>query len=619
MEDVEQSFPGGKVTYEQLTIVATQWSNLKMHDFDPIFKHFAEKQQMDNQWAWDVAEQICLPAYTILNDFRDECLATSTVRFTHYEEPLTRIETEPVGKFRESKKILHRLLVEAAVLCNCPVAIENDIPCTDMLTRGLMAILNKERVPNWLPLACTMYLDLHQELGADLERGQLDFSLSCRRIQNTVESFLRLPQILPIIRSKTPKHDRGTSLPPHLIRDRDDDAVEIEDHVLELTRLIQDILWFEADHLKFQRALILPRLGRILEMAPHHLLRMNPLLCGVLEFNFTIRMQKAGLRAMNDWGAAAAIAHLYSAIRHEMPNGEFERWPDMDWFIALHPELGTAPRNASVLLQRHERCTGFPSDWFEDLPSATSALQLLQMKPRSFYIFDKHYVRNEAVTYSLFKEHWEWTSSTFLTPERLFTELSLCLRMEFFGLKFNYLSFHMRCMRVLHRIHRNLDVDFVSRFGEGYIENKHQLPFVVGYLLTDLCMHGSVKMRRQQVHRSRRLEGDVSADAVRSSPVYEPAHCDNEVFDAPEVYLEFEDYSMRDPDCPVQVPKLLFRAARIIEKMVKEEGDWERKALESIKNPAVVNPAMENWKGDDVGASGAWTLLSRWMRIIREN
>jgi hypothetical protein len=50
-------------------------------------------------------------------------------------------------------------------------------------------------------------------------------------------------------------------------------------------------------------------------------------------------------------------------------------------------------------------------------------------------------------------------------------------------LRFDYFSFHLRCLQLLRALRTSLDDKLREYFGPAYLENDTQLPFVVGYVL----------------------------------------------------------------------------------------------------------------------------------------
>jgi hypothetical protein len=74
------------------------------------------------------------------------------------------------------------------------------------------------------------------------------------------------------------------------------------------------------------------------------------------------------------------------------------------------------------------------------------------------------------------------TSQPQMTPIQLLTYVQEGLAAEEVHLLFDYFGVHRRGIELLRELKDELDEDLIEYFGEGYIENDTQLPYVVGYI-----------------------------------------------------------------------------------------------------------------------------------------
>lgn len=91
--------------------------------------------------------------------------------------------------------------------------------------------------------------------------------------------------------------------------------------------------------------------------------KKNPILCGLLMFQLTSRMQIIGQGLVNQWYDVQQMAFLYNLVQ-KVPNETLE-WPDIEAFISIHGEnrifVGDRPKNAAESLNRLEAATGISS------------------------------------------------------------------------------------------------------------------------------------------------------------------------------------------------------------------------------------------------------------------
>jgi hypothetical protein len=76
----------------------------------------------------------------------------------------------------------------------------------------------------------------------------------------------------------------------------------------------------------------------------------------------------------------------------------------------------------------------------------------------------------------------QWVESHKLTPLQFLDTLRHAIAAEEPMLRFDYFTFHLRCLSLLRDLRNVLDNKIRQYFGNDYLENDTQLPFVVGYI-----------------------------------------------------------------------------------------------------------------------------------------
>jgi hypothetical protein len=76
----------------------------------------------------------------------------------------------------------------------------------------------------------------------------------------------------------------------------------------------------------------------------------------------------------------------------------------------------------------------------------------------------------------------QWAKSHKMTPLQLLDTLRRAIIIEEPMLRLDYFSLHLRCLELLRSLRTVLDDKLRQYFGNNYIENETQLPFIVGYI-----------------------------------------------------------------------------------------------------------------------------------------
>lgn len=266
---------------------------------------------------------------------------------------------------------------------------------------------------------------------------------------------------------------------------------------------------------------------------PHGMLRSNPLLCGLIMFNFKMRSQELGVAFANAWSSILTTSQIYNAVRQEkllsVPYKDMEMIISLQseetFFVGEHPKspeeyvkrfalnMGYSatifakdhrenapiaskkgPRGLSQLCPMAKLCTG---RYCENEPTVAWTREAVELIFKSKLEDDDDETENatddKAPTGAKDKSKVKQSASGGLIrrPKKRFTSrpavdflevLANALQAEEVEMSFDYLLMHRFCWMLLRTIHEACRPQLLNIYGGGYIEQENQLPFVVGYI-----------------------------------------------------------------------------------------------------------------------------------------
>ena len=358
-----------------------------------------------------------------------------------------------------------------------------------------------KKVTMWGAFAAQTFLDIKNLLRLQPDKGFQDMRLAGIRAKKTLTNYFAFHAKMPAADSKNWAAEN----------------VKILHHVQE------DVEHFiEHDWMLSRIAPQKNRAGQ--KMGEFALYKSHPLLCGIMAFNISLRMQEAGMILMNAWGTGIYLAYLYNAIRYE-PMAESVRWPDMDELIALHTEerlfVGGRPTDHLDSLKKVCLVMGVSADAFGGRQRAQPKVSLSKKGPRgleeqsvvSRVFRDRYCARGrvdlstdniEAVLNDLADKpaasasstsasaagpagsvllRKRWRRAPRMTPLQLLAALRARLVDEERALVFDYFAMNRRGIELLRALRTELHDKLVQYFGPAYLENETQLVTLVPYLL----------------------------------------------------------------------------------------------------------------------------------------
>lgn len=196
-------------------------------------------------------------------------------------------------------------------------ALFGETPNDDMLLYGITELQqNQIDPPFWLLFAVQNFIDIHFILKTRSERPYeelRDFALSARKTLKEHQAFFSKH---PLIKMRSPDDEAAVH----------ETLREIEEWVLE--NKIKQILSSRQQWGSTKKRRV---------WQDFEILRMYPVLCGMLKYCFHIQMQWKGILLLNDTGIVTA-AHVYNALQQNGYLGTKKPvvWEDMEYLFDLH-------------------------------------------------------------------------------------------------------------------------------------------------------------------------------------------------------------------------------------------------------------------------------------------
>lgn len=277
--------------------------------------------------------------------------------------------------------------------------------------------------------------------------------------------------------------------------------------------------WIKGDAFGLAKSKMLVGLNQVVTPQPFALFRRHPILCGLLQFKTYTLLKEAGITLANAWGSILYVAHLYNACRQGEYLNEEEIWPDMELVMDIHTReamfSGRLPQTPEEWLKSMALMLGASPQNFAR-SSRLGNLKMSRKGPKAMTstspvadVFHNEYFATGNATLTLetvqkLLGNWkgpttstvsenvsdrpqsllqtQWAKSHKITPLQFLDTLRHAIAIEEPMLRFDYFSFHLRCLGLLRGLRNALDDKMRQYFGSDYLENETQLPFVVGYI-----------------------------------------------------------------------------------------------------------------------------------------
>ena len=266
------------------------------------------------------------------------------------------------------------------------------------------------------------------------------------------------------------------------------------------------------------------------------LVERDPLLCGLLLFRLQMLYQDIGFKLANTWGSILYAGHLYEACRIS-GSGEdkLPSWPDMELVLEIHGKeqsfggkipttidesytafliiagystgtvqaLGTAlteaasryrsPRNPELMSKSGPRPfqdqnkilpiyrRKYTVDVTTGLQYDITAIEALLKDLRATEA-KKSITLTTGVGRKGFRKEKRHRAAKFSLTQ-LLSILEKGLQLETRSIRFDYVSMHLRCLRIYRSIKTVSHPYLIGKLGPAYIDNDSQLPFITAWTL----------------------------------------------------------------------------------------------------------------------------------------
>jgi hypothetical protein len=438
----------------------------------------------------DVADWLCLPVYGLLDSFCDVIQAghlpvMKPGHFGIYDPSTDRSKLTVRQRMREDQIILCEALPEF-IASN---TVKSEVPIEDEFSIGLRSMFATKKVTLWVTFAAQIFLDIHHTLRVDTVRGLSQLRTSGANATSTLDKYFATSQTFQNWPAENEK------LVKNVKRFAD-------------FWIIQDTLGTAKR--RMYRSSPLPPPDE-----PYALFRRHPLICGIIQFKLHLFLQQAGITLTTAWGSILYVAHLYHACRQ---GGYLEEvWPDMELIMDIHTRerifAGRVPETAAESLKCMTLMLGASATNFargaraqgDRVRQSRAGPKGLTSNSPVMDLFRKEYLEKGDLTLTINaveellhdreststraaapqnqKLQQQWDKSHKMTIFQLLGTLSEALAAEAQMLRFDYFSFHLRCLRLLRALRTSLDDKLREYFGPAYIQDDTQLPIVVGYVL----------------------------------------------------------------------------------------------------------------------------------------
>ena len=486
-EDLLSTTSGKKKSY---------WDIVSLFSDDKVVDGDEMTGSLDNE----VAQYVAVPVESILSNFA-EILQPNVApvyngQYGWYHADATLKTKTGQQQHLQNQQLLFDYLPEITKITKANL----HLPAEDELTTGLRSMMEKNTMsacPMYAIFATKLFLTVHHVLRIDAVRPFEELQATAKRCIATIDGWFKFSN-----------HKQFSNWPAQ------------NDQVLgQLKALAQE---FALDD-KIGRFKV--RVPEEFQPQAFHFLKRNPVYCGLLTLRLNLLLQEGGQTLVGAWGSAIYPLHLYNACRQS--GGLDIEWEDAEYIYQLHtPQrvfVGAPPRDPQDYLKRfflmlggsvsnfaRNRCHGGSNMIVESkkgprgLKTTTPVKEIFH--PR--YVGDGNAVLSTGNLTALVsiankaqRMHeplcnieqlaGDVTSQPQLTPIQLLSCVQEGLAAEEMHLLFDYFGVHERGIELLRKLKDGLHEDMVECFGEDYIEDESQLPYIVGYIFE--IVHGEDK------------------------------------------------------------------------------------------------------------------------------
>ncbi|KAI1808824.1 hypothetical protein F4811DRAFT_548401 [Daldinia bambusicola] len=459
-----------------------------------------------NYDTYDIASDTYLLTYRLLEAFT-RVVEPRVVplykegMYGYYDPRSDRNSKSGYQKFEEDRLLLMQFFTEL-------MAVERgvpDYPVEDEFLRGIKELARTRDVPFYLVFAAQIFLDIHYILRENVGRGFSTLETNLHFMEREIEEHFKFHKDMKI-NNWGPNNDKVTR---------------------HLKAKIQLML---ADPVSKVKAQAYQRYREPVptSMEPHLMLKMSPVLSGLVLYHFRSSMWEMGIALADAWGSITYSLHLCNALQSERLMSD--RWSDMDLVRTVLGDskffVGDTPKTPDecfkkFCLQMGTTAAAFTKRRRGNVPLASRSgpRAIKDGAPVSSMFADRYRRGTGQVDWTA--EHvakivnlslWETEGSeeegtlmlgqadleklkskpksrkvnkfSALPPEELIRALMFALQGESLELTLPYTAMHRECWELLRAVRKRCDPLLRQVFTPAYMERESELPFVVGYILS---------------------------------------------------------------------------------------------------------------------------------------
>jgi hypothetical protein len=362
--------------------------------------------------------------------------------------------------YRHDVKIAMGVIPEYLVLaCRDTKAIQAE----HNIIRGLRILFQERTLPRWLEFGLQIYLDIRRILGENVTRGFAHLRREVRTISTRIETVLAAdPQLSPD-KSSSSIHTSLSNVLDLVHRWTDTDYVDRIRRDIQLDESISD------------------------SYPAYYLLERDPLLCGLLLYNFRTVAHEGAIVLANHGRYIQATAHLYNCLQQS----ELQEYSWIDLEILFQVQdvrnifVGERPKNIQDCAKAFGLAFGLSPASLKSfrrkapLKFSLEKSRKLQTSGRTLWWFKKRYcdsdgrvnitsgdvehILHESGICDFAEAHIEGTPST----SQLLILLAETLGCEVAVAQFDFFEMHLVCLRILQLLEESVGPEIPDwiRFG----------------------------------------------------------------------------------------------------------------------------------------------------------
>ncbi|KAI1207163.1 uncharacterized protein F4807DRAFT_435922 [Annulohypoxylon truncatum] len=425
--------------------------------------------------------------------------------FGYYDPQSDRASKTGYQKFEEDRVLLMTIFTELMAVVR---GIEN-YPVEDEFLRGIRELANTKQVSFYIVFAAQVFLDIHYTLREHAGKCFETLEKNLKSFDREIEEYFSFHINLKI--------DNWPARNDAMLR--------------EYQRKIRWILQDPGHQVKIKAYRQTGQTPPV-SMEANRLLKMSPVLSGLMLYHFRSEIWDVGIALANAWGSITYSLHLYNALRSEKLLSR--TWKDMDLVRTLLGDssffVGDAPGNLDQYMKKFCLQMGTTVAAFTKnrrgkvvLESRAGPRGIKDGAPVSLMFMDR-YLRGtgqvdwkpEDIARIIDLGMWETEGSeedgtlilgqiddpeklkqkaktrrgkgsenAKLSPEQLIRALTFALQGETLELSVSYISMHRECWSLLRAVRKHCDPLLRELYTAAYMERETELCFVVGWIFLE--------------------------------------------------------------------------------------------------------------------------------------